>query len=306
VTANPALARIFGYETPEEVVAAISDIGDQLYVNPDRRAEFGRLVQENGEVTGFELQMYRKDGKTVWVSLAARTVLDDEGTVVGYEGTAEDITERRRSEEALQAFRESERRRIARDLHDEALQDLTYALQSLQLARRAGSSSSENRDHQIDALRRVVGGLREAIYDLRLDAAREQHLASSLEALVTLNKTMAPEREISLEVEDDFPKSLPGPTATEMLRIIKEALANVRRHSGASWARISLRRKGDWLLVEIEDDGRGFEDATLPGAGLTGMAERAQMIGGRLEIESEPGEGTSVTLLVEDPHVSLD
>jgi two-component system sensor histidine kinase UhpB len=306
VTANPALARMFGYGSPEEVLAAISDVGDQLYVDPERRAEFGRLVQKNGEVTGFELQMYRKDGETVWVSLAARAVLDDGGMVVGYEGTAEDITERRRSEEALRAFRETERRRIARDLHDEALQDLTYALQSLQLARHAagladGVTGDEvtERDHQIDALRRAVGGLREAIYDLRLDAAREQDLVWSLESLVTLNKTMAPQREISLEVEDDFPRALPGPTATEMLRVVKEALANVRRHSDAERARISLRKKGGWLMAEVEDDGHGFAAAVPPGAGMTGMNERAQMIGARLEIESEPGEGTRVRLWVE-------
>jgi two-component system, NarL family, sensor histidine kinase UhpB len=303
VTANPALARMLGYGSPEELLAAVSDVGDQLYVEPERRAEFGRLVQENGEVSGFEIQMYRKDGKTVWISLTARVVFDETGAHVGYEGTAEDITERRRSEETLRAFRETERRRIARDLHDEALQDLTYALQSLQLAHYAAGSEDKNeeRSHQIEALRRAVGGLREAIYDLRLNAGRDHDLVSSLMALVALNKTMAPMRELELKVEDSFPRTLPGATATEMLRIVKEGLANVRRHSGATRATISLRREEGMLEAEIEDDGHGF-DATVPaGAGLTGMAERVQMIGGRLVIESEPGSGTRVRLWVQDP-----
>jgi PAS domain S-box-containing protein len=304
VIANPALARMLGYGSPEELLAAVSDVGDQLYVEPERRAEFGRLVQENGAISGFEIQMYRKDGKTVWISLAARAVLDETGTIVGYEGTTEDITERRRSAEALRAFRETERRRIARDLHDEALQDLTYALQSLQLAHYAAAGpegKDEERSHQIEALRRAVGGLREAIYDLRLNAERDHDLVSSLTALVALNKTMAPERELELRVEESFPRTLPGATATEMLRIVKEALANVRRHSGATRATISLRREEEMLEAEIEDDGHGF-DATVPaGAGLTGMAERVQMIGGRLVIESEPGSGTRVRLWVKDP-----
>lgn len=301
ITANPALARMLGYSSPEELVAAVSDVGDQLYVEPARRAEFGRLMRETGEVSGFEIQMYRRDGRTVWISLAARTVRDETGAPTGYEGTAEDVTERRRSEEALRAFRETERRRIARDLHDEALQDLTFALQSLQLAHYTSGSEDEDRSHQIEALRRAVGGLREAIYDLRLDAKREHDLTSSLTALVALNRTMAPERDLELEVDEAFPKRLPGATATEMLRIVKEALANVRRHSGASRATISLGREGGMLVVEISDDGRGFDAAVPAGAGLTGMTERVQMIGGRLVIESEPGGGTRVRLWVEDP-----
>src|SRR5919112_3008197 len=136
LTANPAMARMFGFASPKELLEAISDIGDQLYVDPERREEFYRFALRDGFVSGFEIQMLRKDGSPVWVSVNARAVYDEGGDLSGYEGTVEDVTGRKRAEEALREIREAERRRIARELHDVVLQDLTYALQSMQVLRR--------------------------------------------------------------------------------------------------------------------------------------------------------------------------
>src|SRR5215204_6227049 len=133
LTANPAMARMLGYESPEELLGATSSIRDQLYVDPARREEFYQIALREGFARGFEVRMLRKDGKPVWVSANARAVYDAEGGISGYEGTLEDITERRRAEEARREIREAERRRIARELHDVVLQDLTYALQSMQV-----------------------------------------------------------------------------------------------------------------------------------------------------------------------------
>src|SRR5918912_1054356 len=101
LTANPAMARMFGYESPEELLGAISNIRDQLYVEPGRREEFYRLAQRGGFVSGFEGQMYRKKRELLWVSANARAIYDNDGAISGYEGTVEDITERKRAEEAL-------------------------------------------------------------------------------------------------------------------------------------------------------------------------------------------------------------
>src|ERR671912_1466350 len=136
LTANPAMARMLGYESPEELLGAISNIGAQLYVDPGRREEFYQLALRDGFVSGFEVQMHRKDGDLVWVSANARAIYDYDGGISGYEGTVENITERKRAEEALRQIREAERRRIARELHDVVLQDLTYALQSMQVLQR--------------------------------------------------------------------------------------------------------------------------------------------------------------------------
>jgi two-component system, NarL family, sensor histidine kinase UhpB len=303
VTANPALARMFGYDSPEELLGNISNIAEQLYVDPERRTEFSRLMQQDDFVSGFEIQMYRKDGSVMWASASARAVRDAEGETAGYEGTVEDITERKRLEESLREIREAERRRIARELHDVVLQDLTYALQSLQLARRMPEANRDDEEtsRQIEALKRAVEGLRDAIYELRLESAQEQPLIRTLESLVELNRQMSPGCTFDLVASGEFPGSLSGPVGIEILRIVQEALANIRRHSGARRATVTLGIVDDEAWVEVEDDGRGFDPGEDPGMGLTGMRERTLALGGRLEVESERDRGTRVRLRVPLP-----
>ena len=93
--ANPALARIYGFESASALIASLKDIGKQLYVEPSRREEFIALVRGRGSVSGFESQIYRRNGDIIWISENARAVYDDDGRVVCYEGTVEDITERK-------------------------------------------------------------------------------------------------------------------------------------------------------------------------------------------------------------------
>src|ERR687897_3606443 len=193
VTANPALARMFGYDSPEDLLENVTNVAEQLYVDPEHRTEFRRLMFRDGFVSGFEVQMRRKDGGAMWASASARAIRDAEGELVGYEGTVEDITERKQAEEALREIREAERRRIARELHDGVLQDLIYALQSMQVIRRMPASEparGEETERQIEALKRAVGGLRDAIYELRLESAQEQTPARTLAAIVELNRQM--------------------------------------------------------------------------------------------------------------------
>jgi two-component system sensor histidine kinase/response regulator len=102
LSVNPALARIYGYETPEALISSLTDIGGQLYVHASRRAEFARLLQAHSTVSGFESQVYRRDGTVIWITETARVVCDTSGTLLYYEGTVEDITERKRAEAELQ------------------------------------------------------------------------------------------------------------------------------------------------------------------------------------------------------------
>ena len=94
--ANPALAHIYGFDSPQELIESLHDIGRQLYIDPQRRDEFMRIVKARGSVTGFESQIYRKNGDVIWISENARALFAEDGTAVGYEGTVEDVTERRR------------------------------------------------------------------------------------------------------------------------------------------------------------------------------------------------------------------
>ena len=101
ISVNPMLAHIYGYATPEQLMTAVADIEHQVYVNPNQRAEFARLIQEHEIVTQFESQIYRKDRSVIWISENARAVRDDQGRLLYYEGTVEDVTEQKRTEEAL-------------------------------------------------------------------------------------------------------------------------------------------------------------------------------------------------------------
>jgi diguanylate cyclase (GGDEF)-like protein/PAS domain S-box-containing protein len=93
--ANPALAQIYGFASPQELMTSLRDIGRQLYVDAQRREEFMRIVRARGSVSGFEAQVYRKNGDIIWISENARAVFGDDGKPIGYEGTVEDVTERK-------------------------------------------------------------------------------------------------------------------------------------------------------------------------------------------------------------------
>lgn len=106
LTANPALARIYGYTSSAELTEAVTDIGGQLYVDPHRREEFRRLLASTDVVEGFESEIYRRDGSVIWIAESARAVRDAEGTLLCYEGHVQDITARKQAELALAASRE--------------------------------------------------------------------------------------------------------------------------------------------------------------------------------------------------------
>lgn len=101
VSVNPAMAKIHGFISAEEMAAAITDIGRQLYVNPDDRKKYREILEAKGVVEGFEAQVYRKDRSVIWTSTNARAGKDDTGSIIYFEGTVEDITLRKKAEEEL-------------------------------------------------------------------------------------------------------------------------------------------------------------------------------------------------------------
>jgi PAS domain S-box-containing protein/putative nucleotidyltransferase with HDIG domain len=106
ISANPSFARIFGYSSPEDIMASVTDFTHQVYVDPDRGAEFARLMGTEEEVRNFEYQARRKDGSQAWISVNAHAVRDEHGVLLYYEGMSEDITERKRSEARLKLAKE--------------------------------------------------------------------------------------------------------------------------------------------------------------------------------------------------------
>ena len=94
LSVNPAMAQIFGYGSPGEMLAAVADISRQLYADPRRRDDFSQTLEEAGVIKGFEAQMYRQDGRRIWVAVNARAVRDEAGELLYYEGFVQDITDR--------------------------------------------------------------------------------------------------------------------------------------------------------------------------------------------------------------------
>src|SRR5919106_1462448 len=230
---------------------------------------------------------------------AAEEVLGRNCRFLQREDRAQPALEELRAEEILSEIRRAERRRIARDLHDIVLQDLSGALQSLRLTHLQAKKSRISIDFQeeLGALGRASSGLRNAIYDLRHE--KQQPFLESVEALVELNQQATPEREMRLVIEEGFPVSLPAKESVELLRILQEALANIRRHSAARNVEVGLRTDDEAILIEVADDGRGFDPGSArAGIGLSSMGERVEGLGGKIEVRSRPGEGTKVMVRV--------
>ena len=106
VTVNRALARLYGYDSPEQMLSLVPDVAQQLYVDPQRWDEFKRQMQVSGVVTKFEAQVRRRDGGLIWIAENVRALRDKEGAIIGYEGIVEDITARKEAEAAVRASEE--------------------------------------------------------------------------------------------------------------------------------------------------------------------------------------------------------
>jgi PAS domain S-box-containing protein len=131
LSANPALARMCGYSSPAEVLEKVDDVGRVLYVDPRRREEFKREIEHRGVVHGFEYQIRRKDGTKIWLSKNARAVRGEDGRILHYEGTVEDITDRKRSELERQAATEIVRAVSVSENLDDLLHSIHAALKKV-------------------------------------------------------------------------------------------------------------------------------------------------------------------------------
>ena len=195
---------------------------------------------------------------------------------------------------------EAERTRIARDLHDGVLQDLSYTAAAIGMIMLQAEDAKlkEQLQGAVDAVRRGAQGLREVVNDLRVEDEGGQPFTEVVEDLVRRNRTMARNVEISLEVGERVPATPLGQTGTQVSRAIQEALTNARRHASAKRISVRVEMGGDDLIAEVSDDGLGFGPETTPGVGLSSMRERIAIIDGDLEIESEREKGTSVRFRV--------
>ena len=297
VYVNPAFERTTGYAAAEVLGRNCRFLQGEDRDQP-ALGELRAAIREERQCT-LVLRNYRKNGNLFHNELGVYPVRNENGHLMNFVGVQNDITERLRTEEALREIRRAERRRIARDLHDIVLQDLSGALQSLRLIhlRFSGSGAEVDRAEEIEALGRASSGLRSAVYDLRHE--KERPFVESVESLVELNRRATPEREFRLVVAEEFPGVLSGGASVELLRVVQEALTNARRHSGARNVEVRLGTEGAEILVEVADDGRGFDaNSVRAGVGLSAMRERIEGLGGTFAVYGRPGEGTRVVVRV--------
>jgi two-component system sensor histidine kinase UhpB len=195
-------------------------------------------------------------------------------------------SERRDSALRALAAQESERRRIALELHDEVGQALTAAMLRL---------DQVDIDDAKEGLRAALVEVKDIARRLRPEALDDLGLKNALRALVA-----SVARDARLDVAPDIDADLPPLTHEQELvvyRVAQEALTNALRHADADVIRFSLCRGADEVVLVVQDDGRGFDPAhASPAFGIRGMRERALMVRARLEVDSAPGRGTVVTL----------
>ena len=199
------------------------------------------------------------------------------------------------------AAQEEERKRVARELHDETSQALTALLYEVEEALEQGCDgrTQEVLEHMRQLALQSLDGIHKLIYDLRPSLLDHLGLPAAIHWLAE-TRLEANGIRVQLEEDPDLGR-LPQEVEIALFRVVQEALSNILRHSGARNVAISLRKRDGYLDLSVEDDGVGFDleeivhgPDTSRGLGLLGMAERVQLLGGQFDIVSAPGEGTRI------------
>ncbi|MFP4474594.1 MAG: PAS domain S-box protein [Desulfatibacillaceae bacterium] len=308
---NEGATEIFGHSVDEALGKPLEEV---LFSGRDAPWNFHALL--SGGEHESEIRVRNRDGETIWVGIRAMGRRDLRGEIAGVIVVARDVTERKRtmralrqSEERLKALsaklleaQEEERRRLALYLHDSVASGLTavkYGLEhQIAMMRDGGTPDVGGMERVVSMVRMTMDDVRAVMTDLRPATLDDLGLISALKSY--LRNLDGPEHGMEtarrFEVEEaDIPEQL----KIVIYRIVQEAVNNIKKHSEATVARVDLRRLGNRLRLEIEDNGKGFDmNTTLgdktPGMGLASIEERISLSGGRLTIRSAPGQGTNI------------
>ena len=308
---SPSVSRLLGYAV-EEVRGRVLDMGIGEVVTPSSLETVKAFWQEvtlesQGDEDTFrpgtlDLEMYRKDGSTVWTESTITFLHAPDGQPVGILGVTRDISERKQAEKALRdlssrlvEMQETGRRHYARELHDQIGQTLTGLKLSLEMAARRQQRGAA---WDFGYAQRLINEIMTQVSDLSLDL--RPLMLDDLGLLPALRWHLdryTAQTGVRVRFQHDgLDRRFPADVETAAFRIVQEALTNVARHSGVRKATLQVLANQDRLKMEIEDRGSGFDlQATLRrgiSSGLTGMRERATFLGGKLTVDSVPGRGT--------------
>jgi len=311
--ANKACEKLTSYSLSELIGMNIRE-----FLNPEAmtlaRQVKDRLLRGEAMEQRYEQRLIKKDGSEAIMQLATRVIFSD-GKPKSFQNMARDITEERKLQHNLQFYlrqvlqaQEEERKRLARELHDDTSQQillLTHGVDNI--ASKADHYIPKELRSELEKLyelsRQTYRGVKRYAQALRPGILDDLGLVAAIKWLAEEIQELSG---IGIEVRIGAIPSLAPETQLVLFRIIQEALNNIHRHSGASEASIIVECQRTEIEVTISDNGRGFqlprqlsEFAGQGKLGLTGMSERAQLIGGELEVSSQMGKGT--TIMVKAP-----
>jgi len=338
LSANPALARLYGYGSPEEVVAALTDIEHQLYADPRRREEFAGLMRDQGFVTGFESEVFRRDKSKIWISESARTVKDAEGNFRFYEGIVEDITMRKQAENeresAREAALESARTKaqfLANMSHEirtpmNAITGMTGLLLDTHL-------NQEQRDY-VDTIRHSTESLLDVINDIldfsKIEAGKltmeliDFDLRDAVEGTMEMLAERAHTKAVELAcwIGQGVPAALRG-DPFRLRQILANLTANAIKFTerGEVLVRVTTVAETEntvTIRFDVKDTGIGiapeaiariFQEFTQAdgsttrkyggtGLGLTISKQLVELMKGTIEVQSKPGEGSNFSFTI--------
>ncbi len=313
LNANRAILETFGYDSEDDIKRTTTV---QLYVNRDDRLRMLELVQERGVAKGFEAQMRRKDGATLWASLNVITQVAESGETQ-YLSLVEDISDRRNAEDELAASRENlrllaqrveqaredERTTIARDLHDRVGQTLTALKFDLDRLQRTLVEPPPEVCSLLNGMLMLVDDgaddVRRISSELRPGALDDLGLAGAIDWQLDLIRERSG---VSFSFDwNDQECSLDTARSTALFRVFQELVTNVVRHARATSVNVFLKREDGSCILTVVDDGCGIDErkiADRTSLGIAGMRERLLPYGGELHITGVPGKGTTARVVM--------
>ncbi|MBE8991062.1 ATP-binding protein [Nostoc sp. LEGE 12450] len=260
ITANPALANIYGYSLAEEVTANSTDI-QQLYVDPNRRAEFVRLMEKYGSVSEFESQIYRRDGSIVWISEKAYAVRDEQGKLLYYEGLIEDITQRKQTEEELRVFFHA----VSHDLRNPVLGTLMVLKnllarpeENISISRSILERMIQSSDRQLNLINSLMEAHVSEVQGVVLQRQPVQLLTVVEAAIADLEPLLAQNQaKLTNLVTADLP--LVNADPTQLWRVFSNLIVNALKHNPPGLLlTINATREGEMIYCTVSDNGVGI------------------------------------------------
>jgi PAS domain S-box-containing protein len=275
------------------------------------RAVEGALRAETPDE--LDLEMVRPDGTTRWVRVRGEAERDNTGRIVRLRGTAQDITDRKQTEKELSGVsgrllevQEQERRRIARDLHDDIIQRLALLvndMEGLENDLHDSAPEARSRIHEIgQRASEICGDIQNISHQLHSSKLEYLGIAASAKIFC---REFSEHEHLEIDFQSvDIPSSVPDNISLCLFRVLQEALHNAAKHSGASHLEVHMRGGSKEIQLTIRDRGVGFDSEEVKkkkGLGLISIRERVGLVGGTFSILSRPQFGTEISVRIPVP-----